>query len=255
MAQKIVGVDLGTHHIKVVVVSSGLRGVSVVDAFEEPVGVPVVGESDSGEAADPLGAVLGVALGVLRRKRLLGNPIAIALPAGMLSYRVLSFPFSDTRRIAQAVSFEAEGQFPIPLDQLVHGHVVVPTPGGGGRALVVAAKSDRVSQIAAAFRHAGADVKLVTSGAVAAGQVAMPSLPKLSAEGVERGLQPVSLVVDFGRSSTQLIALGAKGPLAIRTHRRGGKHITAAMARSYSLEVAEAEAAKHSDGFVPHRGF
>lgn len=253
MAQKIVGVDLGTHHIKVVVVSSGLRGVSVVDAFEEPVGAPVVGGSD--DEADPLGAVLGVTLGVLRRKRLLGNPIAIALPAGMLSYRVLSFPFSDVRRIAQTVAFEAEGQFPVSLDQLAHGHVIVPTPGGGGRALVVAAKSERVSQIAAAFRHAGADVKLVTSGAVAAAQVAMPSLPKLSPEGVERGLQPASLVVDFGHSSTQMTALSAKGPVAVRAHRRGGRHITAAMARSYSLEVAEAETAKHSDGFVPHRGF
>ena len=253
MAQKIVGVDLGAHHIKVVVVSSGIRGVQVLDAFEEPVGhMP---SADDEEAVDPLGMQLGVALNALRRKRLMGNPTAIALPPGLLSYRVLSFPFSDERRIAQAVSFEAEGQFPVPLDQLAHGHVVVPTPGGGGRALVVAAKSERVGQISGVFRQAGVDVKLVTSGAVSMAQVANPSLADLSDEALEKGLQPASVVLEIGHETTQMIALGPKGPLAVRTQRRGGKRITAAMARAYSLDIAEAEAAKHSDGFVPHRGY
>lgn len=255
MAQKIVGVDLGAHHVKVAVVSAGIRGVQLVDAFEEPVGhVPPSG-GDGEEEVDPLGMVLGVALSALRRKRLLGNPLAIVLPPGLLSYRVLSFPFSDERRIAQAVAFEAEGQFPVPLEQLVYGHVVVPTPGGGGRALVVAARAERVSQIAAVFRQAGADVKLVTSGAVAAAQIAKPSLAALSPEGDEAGLKPASLVVDFGHTTTQMIALGAKGPVAVRTLRRGGRNLTAAMARAYSLDFDAAQASKHSDGFVPHRGF
>lgn len=253
MAQKIVGVDLGAHHVKVVVVSAGIRGVQVVDAFEEPVGhMPA---ADGEEAVDPLGMSLGVALNALRRKRLMGNPTAVALPPGLLSYRVLSFPFSDERRIAQAVSFEAEGQFPVPLDQLAHGHVVVPAPGGGGRALVVAAKSERLAQISGVFRQAGVDVKLVTSGEVAMAQVAEPSLADLSAEALEKGLQPASLVLEIGHDTTQMIALGPKGPLAVRTQRRGGKRITAAMARAYSLDFAEAEASKHSDGFVPHRGY
>jgi len=253
VAQKIVGVDLGAHHVKVVVVSSGIRGVQVLDAFEEPVGhMP---PADGEEAVDPLGMQLGVALNALRRKRLMGNPTAIALPPGLLSYRVLSFPFSDERRIAQAVSFEAEGQFPTPLDQLAHGHVVVPAPGGGGRALVVAAKSERLAQISAVFRQAGVDVKLVTSGEVAMAQIANPSLADLSDDALEKGLQPASLVLEIGHETTQMIALGPKGPLAVRTQRRGGRRITAAMARSYNLDFAEAEASKHSDGFVPHRGY
>lgn len=254
MAQKIVGVDLGSHHVKVAVVSSGIRGVSLVDAFEAPVGHVPPTDSDDADY-DPLGMSIGVALNALRSKRLLGHPIALVLPPGLLSYRVLNFPFSDERRIAQAVSFEAEGQFPVPLEQLVHGHVVMPTAGGGGRALVVAARSERVNQIAAVFRQAGADIKLITSGAVSSAQIAEPSLAPLSAEGAEKGLAPASIVLELGHSSTQMIALAAKGPQAVRVHRRGGRHITAAMARSYSLDNAAAEAAKHSDGFVPHRGF
>ena len=37
MAQKIIGLDLGTHAVKAVLVSTGLRTVQVLDVHEEPV--------------------------------------------------------------------------------------------------------------------------------------------------------------------------------------------------------------------------
>lgn len=250
MAQKFVGVDLGSHHVKVVVVSSGLRGVQVTDAFSEPVGA--VPEDDP--EVDPLGVVLATALGVLKHRRLAMLPVGVVLPPALCSYRVLSFPFSDERRIAQAVAFEAEGQFPVPVHELQHGHVMVPSPQGG-RALVVAARRDKVEPITDVLKRAGIDVKVVTSGAVAMAQVAArPAASPIPPELSERGLEPVSLVVDLGHGSTQLVALSPKGPRAIRTSRRGGQHITGAIAKAYGLSPAEAEAAKHRDAFLPHHG-
>ncbi|MCA9708194.1 MAG: pilus assembly protein PilM [Myxococcales bacterium] len=250
MAQKFVGVDLGSHHVKVVVVSAGLRGVQVTDAFSEP-----VGQVQDDPEADPLGAVLAVALGMLKQRRLLSAQVGLALPPNLCSYRVLSFPFSDERRIAQAVGFEAEGQFPMPIDELFHGHVVVPAPGSGGRALMAAARRDKVEPIYDIFKRAGVDFKAITSGAVAMAQVAArPPATPVPPELVERGLEPVTLLVDLGHASTQLVALGAKGPRAIRSVRVGGQHVTAAIARAYQLPEAEAEAAKHRDAFLPHEG-
>jgi type IV pilus assembly protein PilM len=250
MAQKFVGVDLGSHHIKVAVVSSGIRGVTLTDAFEVPVGHA---ESDDPEA-DPLGVVISVALNTLRERRLLGEAVGLVLPPGLLSYRVLSFPFTDERRIAQAVGFEAEGQFPVPLEELTHGHLVVPSSGSGGRALLAAVRRERVEQIAGIFRRAGSDLKHVTSGAISLAHLADPSLPAATPEMNEKGLAPCSLLVDIGHQTTQLVALGAKGPLAIRGHRRGGRAITQAIAKAYGLDPVAAEAAKHRDAFVPHRG-
>jgi type IV pilus assembly protein PilM len=251
MAQKFVGVDLGSHHVKGVVVAAGVRGVQVTDAWSEPVGP--VPEDDP--EVDPLGAVLAVALGALKQRRLLGLPMGLVLPAAMCSYRVLSFPFNDERRIAQAVGFEAEGQFPVPVEELFVGHVVVPSGGTGGRALVAAARRDKVDPIYEIFKRAGVDLKVITSGAVAMGQIAArPGHAPVSPELSERGLEPVALLVDLGHGSTQLVALGTKGPRAIRVARRGGKHITAAIAKAYGLPTAEAEAAKHRDAFLPHHG-
>ncbi|MEM9457660.1 MAG: pilus assembly protein PilM [Myxococcota bacterium] len=250
MAQKFVGVDLGSHHVKVVVASAGLRGVQITDAFAEP-----VGQVEADPEADPLGAVLAVALGMLKQRRLLSQPVGLVLPPSLCSYRILNFPFSDERRIAQAVGFEAEGQFPVPIDELFHGHVVVPGTGSGGRALVAAARRDKVEPIYDIFKRAGVDFKAITSGAVAMAQVAArPAATPVSPELSERGLEPVTLLVDLGHVSTQLVALGPKGPRAIRSVRRGGRHITAAIAKAYQLPEAEAEVAKHRDAFLPHHG-
>ncbi len=251
MAQKFVGVDLGSHHVKVVVVSSGLRGVQVTDAFTEPVGQVSTDDPE----VDPLGAVLAVALGTLKQRRLLSLPMGLVLPPEVCSYRLLSFPFSDERRIAQAVGFEAEGQFPVPLEELFYGHVVVPSPGPGGRALVAAARRDKVEPIHDIFKRSGVDVKAVTSAAAAMAQVALPPpAAPVSPELSERGLEPVSLLVDLGHQATQLVAMAPKGPRAIRTARRGGRHITAAIAKAYQMSTADAEAAKHRDAFLPHHG-
>jgi Tfp pilus assembly PilM family ATPase len=265
MAQKFVGVDLGTHHVKVVVVHAKLRGVQVVDAFEEPVGYgaeqdhrsETAGEGTAEketEARDPLSPVISVALGMLRSRGLLNESMGVALPAGSASYRVLSFPFSDERRIAQAVGFEAEGQFPVSIDELVHGHSVIPAPDGG-RALLAAAKRARVEQIAAVFKRAGADLKAITPGPIATAHVTAANLPAASPEMTEQGREPVALLVDVGHGHTQFVALGPKGPLAVRTLRRGGLHITRAIAARYGMDLVAAEAAKHADAFLPHRGF
>ena len=253
MAQKFVGIDIGNHHVKVAVVAAGLRGVQLVDAFEEPVGSPP--EPGEGETAiDPFTHLLSVTFGALRSRGLLGQPVGVCLPPGLLSYRVLSFPFSDERRITQAVGFEADGQFPMPIEQLSYGHVTVPAPEGGGRALVVAARKERLQQLASVFRRAGSEVKVVTSPAIAAGQVAKAPPPAATPEMLEHGRQPCTLLLDFGHEYTHFVALGPKGPLAVRALRRGSRQIADAIGEAYELAGSDAEAAKHADAFLPHRG-
>jgi len=250
MAQKFVGVDLGTHHVKIVVLTTGIRGVQVLDVIESPVGGPTTVEE--GEARDPLSQRIAVALTSLRDRGLLGHALGVSLPASLLSYRVLTFPFTDERRIAQVVGFEADGQFAVPIDELMHGHLVLPPLRGEGRALVVAARRERVEQIIALFRRAGSDVKVVTSPAIAAAQVCHVSLPP--AVGADARVPSGALLVDLGHQFSHFVAIGPKGPVAVRTLRRAGKQVTDAVARYSGLDGSFAEAAKHASAFVPHHG-
>ncbi len=253
MAQKFVGIDLGTHHIKVAVVNAGFRGVQLVDTFAEPVGpAPVAVEGE--ETPDPFEHHLRTLFTALRARGLLGQTTSVCLPSGDVSYRILTFPFSDERRIAQAVGFEAEGQFPRPIEDLVYGHIVVPSADGGGRALVAAAPKDRVNMMHGTFRRTASDIKAVTTSAVALAAVGRVSLPQPSPQMAEEGRKPCVLYVDLGHKHTQFVAMGPKGPLAIRSTRRGGRQLTAAIGRAFNLSTADAEAAKHADAFLPHRG-
>ncbi len=256
MAQKFVGIDLGTHHVKVAVVSAGVRGVQLVDTFAEPVGAPPPPpEGAEPEATtDAFDHQLRTLFSALRTRGLLGHTTSICLPSGDVSYRLLSFPFTDERRIAQAVGFEAEGQFPRPIEDLVYGHFVVPSAEGGGRALVAAAPRDRVSKMHAVFGRTSSEIKAVTTSAVALAEVGKVTLPQASAKMAEEGRKPCVLYVDLGHKHTQFVAMGPKGPLAIRSTRRGGRQLTAAIARAFNMASSDAEAAKHTDAFLPHRG-
>src|SRR5262245_45594439 len=100
-----------------------MRAAQVIDAFSLPVESAATGEAGRPVAdADQVRAALQVAVAGLRQRGLAGETLGVSLPATETSYRVLSFPFADERRIAQAVAFAADGEFALPLDQLAFGH-------------------------------------------------------------------------------------------------------------------------------------
>jgi type IV pilus assembly protein PilM len=239
MAQKFVGVDLGNRRVKVAVVTTGLRGAQVLHVWEQDV-QESTGSSDA--KVEPIDAAIDTALRMLRDRGLRHLPTGVALPGDAGSYRVLSFPFDDARQIAQALNFELDGQFPVPIDQLATDHIVIKRGDGRGRALVVAAKRAQIEHVSARFKLADIDLKLITTGALAIAQALastpIPPLPPGSAPSAE----PLSLVVDFGDKSTELVALGSAGPIAARSMRRGGRQLRRELERAWGLDSAALEA-------------
>jgi type IV pilus assembly protein PilM len=238
MAQKFVGVDLGNRRVKVAVVTTGLRGAQVLHVWEQD-----VQDGASGDAkVEPLDAAIDTALRMLRDRGLRHLPTGVALPGDAGSYRVLSFPFDDARQISQALSFELDGQFPVPIEQLATDHIPIKRGDGKGRALVVAAKRTMIEHVTARFKLADIDLKLITVGALAIAQALantpIPALPPGSAPNVE----PLSLVVDFGDKSTELVALGSSGPIAARSMRRGARQLRRELERAWNIDAAALDA-------------
>ncbi len=250
MSRRFVGVDLGTHRVKLCEASASLRGVQVSSAWEEAVEIGPEGGAD-------LDAAVAMALAMIQDRGLGGESIVVSLPGNLASYRLLEFPFSDARRIAQAVAFEVDGQFPVPLEELAFDHVPVRGPKDTGRALVLAVRKARVQAALRPFEDAGVRVRGVTVAPLALAQVLEPSVvPLPETEGAaEPGARvPVTLVVDMGHRSTEMLAFTDDGPVAARSVRVGGREVTLALAAEYGMSPVEAERAKLRDGFVPHRG-
>lgn len=251
MAQKFVGVDLGNRKVKIVVATAGLRGAQVMHVWEQDV-VSSRG-ADSGSPsmeADPLDAGIDTALRMIKERGLGHLPTGVALPGDAGSYRVLSFPFDDPRQIAQAINFELDGQFPVPIEQLITDHLTIKRGDGSGRALVVAVKRAAIERVVARMELAKIDLKLVTTGALAVAQ-ALASTPVPAAPaGTDPALQPVTLVVDFGHKSTELVAIGGAGPIAARSMRRGGRQLVRELQKTWRLDGHAAELALERDGSV-----
>ncbi|KIG18544.1 General secretion pathway protein L [Enhygromyxa salina] len=249
MAQKFVGIDLGNRKVKVAVVTAGLRGAQVMHVWEQEVRASSSrGGGGAGAQVDPLDAAIDTALRMLDERGLRHLPTGVALPGGSGSYRVLSFPFDDPRQIAQAISFELDGQFPVPIEELATDHLPIKLGDGRGRALVVAAKRATIEHVSARLQLADIDLKLITTGALAIAQaLASTPVPGLRA-GAAPGLQPASLIVDFGHKSTELVALGNDGPIAARSMRRGGRQLLRELSKAWGLDMAAATIALERDG-------
>lgn len=248
MAQKFVGIDLGAHRIKGVVLTSSMRGVQIHQTFEAPV-------EDTGDADAQLASAAAVALGALKEHGLTHYPVGLAISGGMASYRVLKFPFADAKRINATLGFEIEGQFPHPIAELTYDHIVSAGAGKrGGQALVVAVRKELLEAVTAAYREAGIDLRLVTASPVALAQTMGGEITPLPPEHAESGHEAASLVVDVGARTTEIVAMTDRGPVAVRSLRRGGRHVTRALSRTYGMGLEEAEAAKQRDAFLPHAG-
>lgn len=250
MAQKIVGLDLGTHSVKAVLISSGLRGAQVLETCEQ------VLEDPPKNLTAALHAAVEVGIGLLRQKGWHEHALGLVLPGQVGSYRVLNFPFGDARRIAQVVAFEADGQFAVPLEQLEYDHIVVSSSRSSGKALVVAIKRELVEELSAVFKAAEIDLKLMTLAPIAVAQALagapVPELP--STEEDAPGQPAAALVIDMGHRLTQMLAMGSKGPLTARVVRRGSYQITRAVAKALGCDTQTAEAAKLRDATAPHAG-
>jgi type IV pilus assembly protein PilM len=244
MAQKYLGVDLGSHDVKIVLITAGLRGAAVLASYEERV-TPRTEE-------DPFVASLRTALEMIRERGLAHLPTGIALPGTLGSYRVMQFPFADHKRIAQAVTFEVEGQFPIPVVELRYDHLAVPA-ASGGRALVAALRQDVVETATEAFRRAGSDIRVITLGPIALAQAAVGRVAALP-PGTDETQRPAALLIDIGERSTEIVAVTDKLPVAVRTIRRGGRHVSRALQKAYGFDAAGVEIAKERDAFLAHAG-
>ena len=245
MSQKYVGLDLGTHEVKAVLVSAGLRATQVLEVAVESVPLR------SGD--DGVSASLEQGLTLLRRRGWNHYRVGVVLPGSAASFRVLKFPFNDPRRIAQTIPFEAEGQFPIPLEDLEYDHIPLAT-GQTGQALMVAVRRETIDRVTRAFKAASIDLKLITVDVIATAQVLDSAIPELvKTEPTDNRLAAV-LLLDIGNHTTDLVAYGPKGPIAARVLRRGGAHVTRALQEHYRLDAGAAERAKIDSGFLPHRG-
>ncbi|HEY6004732.1 MAG TPA: pilus assembly protein PilM, partial [Anaeromyxobacter sp.] len=156
MAQRILGLDLGAHEVKAVLLESAFRGFAVAGTGRAPV---AAGEAPlaerQGAATRELLAAAGFAF----------DAAVVAFPGAGGSSVVVTLPFTDPRRIEQTVGFEVEGQIPFDLADVAWDWQPLGTRDGKTDLLVAVVRQEELAAVVAALAGAGVDPRAVLPAA------------------------------------------------------------------------------------------
>lgn len=223
--KNVLGLDLGSHTLKAVELQQGLRTLEAVRLHAEP------------RRADlPLAEQLQQ---MLATHSFTTDHVVTAVRGDRVSLRRLDFPFSEKRRIAQAVPFEIEDQVPFEIDDMVLAWELAQRERNRAQVLAALAPREEVSGLIETLAAAGCDPRTIEAeGLALSNLVAAFELPE------------TGVLIDVGHTKTTFCALHEGVGIAARTAGIGGRAFTEALAQERSLSLEDAERTKHEQGVM-----
>ncbi|RJR17066.1 MAG: hypothetical protein C4582_13675 [Desulfobacteraceae bacterium] len=187
----ILGLDIGERYISAVRIKGGLRGL-------EPLGW---GHVNLGAGEDPAGA-LGRLAGQLD---LSGDMALVSLPPCLFSFRNVSLPFQDLKKIRQALPFELESMVARPIEEMIVGFCAYDR-NAGSKILAALLPKEVISRYLMSLKAAGIDPDVITIGW-------LPVLSRL----IKRPATPENgLLLELGTDRTTLYGFSNKKVALIR---------------------------------------
>ena len=220
MAEKILGIDLGSSAIKVVQVSRTLKAAQVTGYASARVPTDV----DPGQVAQLLKDLIG-------HHGLESDRYLLAVGTHEAFIRRASFPFTSDRKIAQVIGFDLESDLPLGVEDLAVDFMKREQLANGEQGVLAAALPKRVlTPLLAALREQGIEPTTVDLDGGALGAVAQEL----------RGQAPERLVLlDIGQRKTTFIYWQNGRPAYLRALMGGCARLGQVMADSLGLSPEE----------------
>jgi general secretion pathway protein L len=220
---KILGLDLGSHSVKALLIESTFRGYELRRYAEAPVGV----------------GGLKTALAFLAAQKQLGaDQVVVSLPGTVGATHLISLPFTDARRIEQTIGFEVEGVVPFDLADIVYDYQVVVERDGKSEILVAVARKLDVKQVIDLLAEVQIDPRVLAFSPLA--YQSLLALPPDSDD--------AEAVVDIGHERTCVYIGTSRSPEFARNFSGGGRDLTRLIAADLGVSSAEAEELKIREG-------
>ena len=228
--RSVLGLDIGSHGLKAVELKISPRNIAAGQFRVHP----------RIDAEAPLDELLQRFISM---HHLPTEQIAAALPANQLSTRRLEFPFSDTRRLAQAIPFEIEAETPFDLDDIVVDWNVLTAERQLGVVAATLARKEHVAATIASLQSARCEPQVVE----AEGLVLANLAPIF-------GLEGTHLIADIGHEKTTFCALIDGQPALARSIPVAGRAMTEALVAELGLSIEDAEQRKCDGGILGRLG-
>ncbi|HEX8538031.1 MAG TPA: pilus assembly protein PilM, partial [Cystobacter sp.] len=228
---RILGLDLGSHAVKGLLLDTSTRG-AAVKAFAE---VRRAAEGDRQET-------LRQALRALLEHQELSNPdqVVVALPGPTLATHQLFLPFTDPKRIEATIPFEVESQIPFDLGEAIYDYQIASqVKDKGSELLVGVVRREELATLMGLLNEVGVDPRVVTHPGITYQNM-------LLQQGVD---EETVAIVDIGHERTTLaIGRPGMGVEFARTFSGGGLNLSRALATEFQTPLQEANHWKETHG-------
>lgn len=178
---------------------------------------------------------------LLRNSGFKAAPLLMTLSGQAVFPRFVKLPPVSRDKIQQMIQYEAEQNVPFPISDLVWDYQLIGDVSGGEQnAMIVAVKSENVSEITDCVQAAGLEPEIVDVAPMALYNCVRYNYPDV---------EGCTMVVDIGARSTNLVFMEA-GKFFSRCIPVAGNAITQELAKSFQINYKEAEALKCESAFV-----
>ena len=261
--KQIIGLDLGTHSVKVARLDAQNGAVLSVDVY--PIEIPDASVSDDEATAvrtapeadattdylQPEGSPpwVSVLSDIYADEDVAKSFVATNAPDEIVAAIHIDVPFSDREKVSSVIVHLLADELPIDVKKSVFDFYAFDKPNGeGAEAVVGFAKAEDIEAFLAELSAYSFDPAIL----------ALPPLTRgMHCATLFRDQEEPVAVVDIGHSFSNIVVIDDGKPVLARNNRAAGKKITETLATRFNVPFSEAEQIKHQyaaivDGDAPN---
>ncbi|MFN7904556.1 MAG: pilus assembly protein PilM, partial [Pseudobdellovibrionaceae bacterium] len=244
-----IGIDVGSHGIKIIEITTTNKGFLVTQAIEKQFSLKAHQDHEI-EVLEYL-------------KELTQNyddstRVVICVPQEKIITRYKNFPFKDRNKILKSLAFELDEDLPYSSEDAIFDAKMIRTIGNTADVLACAVKQTQVEKIYDLFQSIGRKPDLMTAEGLAFANIfeewnlPPPSLPALeiSIDQLAPELKKLKVVLTLGYTKTLITAYHNEQMIAVQTIFWGGKNLIDSIAKKYELPFYEAKKETELKAFI-----
>ena len=226
--QKVIGLDLGTYSIKALEIINNFSSYEIVNFYEKVIpDMPGL----TREQAYPICLEQ-----MFAENNLQADKIVAAMSGQSISSRIMSFNFSDPRKIEASMEAELETFVPFNLRDMIVDHQIIGQFQKQTIVLAVMTKKNYLANFLDYLKRVDIDPRIVDVDSLA-----FYNLSNM----IDIDPTKCSAIVDIGHQKTSLCIVHEGVLRLFRSINLGGKYITDLISRDLELTFEESQAFKH----------
>ena len=226
--QRVIGLDIGSYSIKAVEIVNTFKSYEITNFYENV--IPNV------EELDPDIIIPACMEQLFHENNLKADRIITAMPGQYISSRIMSFGFSDPRKIEAAIMSGLEEAVPFNMDDMIIDHQIIGTREGETITLAVMTRKNFLRSFLEHLQRINIDPKLVDVDSLA--------FYNLSSN-MEMPAGECCVLVDVGHEKTSVCIVQDGVLRMFRSINLGGRYLTEFLARDLETDFSEAQRVKH----------